>query len=594
MTQVRGPDSPYIQDFSARVSKVLNHYETIDKININGIVVHMKIIHIPEKVMWVVLVIGAIAGAVMIGWQTHKDWKSLPEAERQPVISASAATTEAAKFTTDHFGTDLSSYTHTAILAMAPIPDTFLSQSYLEDEAQTKYRDTYLSAPLIYDVRFFKPEQIEEYEVTLDAYRRDVQTFAQVLPEDTVITDVSEDTAVEAARAYVARVAHVDASKLALHHKEEKKLPGGTVRTITLAWQGSEVDSKYGKGFVTFVLDLRGETVTSFGKSFEYPEPYEREITKSVTMGGIVGLGSMLAWVIMLVAALVVTIRFFIAHIAQWKPALVVTIALSILTTIDFANNYAALLSGYSTVDSMTMYTITALIGLAFAVILTGLMFILPATAGYTLAVSTYRDRIAPLMTLPTTAESRRSYRASILRGYLLGIMFLGFTFALYWVGKAYCGVWSPVNDPMETIGLNSIVPAFTMIVTLGIGAAVTEEVTFRLFGILWLRRITKSTFLAVLFATAVWAFAHTDGSTLPVWFRGVEVFAGGLLFAYFFIRYNILTTMTAHYVHNILLACSLLYFTFGKGQIIPMILIFAMPAIVYAIIELVVAKRGV
>jgi hypothetical protein len=220
-------------------------------------------------------------------------------------------------------------------------------------------------------------------------------------------------------------------------------------------------------------------------------------------------------------------------------------------------------------------------------IVVSSLMFFIPSVAGHTLAVGAYRERIAPLTDLPLTKDIKLAYRLALIRGYLLGILFLGFTLALYWAGETYLGVWYPYGEAEILTGLSSFVPAFTLMLSLGIMAAIMEEVTFRLFGILWISSLTKSTIIGVLVATVVWAFAHTDGSVLPVWFRGSEVLIGGLLFAYFFIRYNILTTIVAHYVHNIIIAGILLLFTFGTAQIMPVILIFFMPAIVYLLVEL-------
>lgn len=285
--------------------------------------------------------------------------------------------------------------------------------------------------------------------------------------------------------------------------------------------------------------------------------------------------------------------RAFTAHKAVWKLPLGVAIVLCVLAVIDFINVYPETRAWYSTIDSMSVYWIFAALISVFAILITSVMFLLPGVAGYTLALEKYRERIAPLLSLPRSPDIKSAYRLALVRGYLLGILFLGFTFALYWVGDTYLGVWYPYGEAGMLSGLGSFVPAFTLMLTLGIMAAITEEVTFRLFGILWISALTKSTVIGVLVATVVWAFAHTDGSVLPVWFRGAEVFVGGLLFAYFFVRYNILTTIVAHYVHNIILACMVLIFTFGTAQLVPALLIFLMPIIAYVCFEVVVNRRG-
>jgi hypothetical protein len=552
----------------------------------------MKYIRIPESYMWAFLVIGALAGTVMIAWQVQTDWNSLPVAEQQAVIGSDKAEVLADEFVREHFSLDTDSYQTVSVLTTTILPDTFLAKSYLTEAEQTTYRDSYLSAISVYYVRFFQAEQIEEYSVTIDAYRGDVIDFSQTLPEEAPIDEVTEADAIEAARQYVAREIETSVENLNVHTKKEETLPGGVERIIVFSWVGSEVDSEYGKGFVTFETVVRGTMVTSFVPLFEYPEPYERELDKSSTIGELVGFGSLFAWVLIIVAALVFMIKSFSAHTAIWKLSLGATLVLGALGVVDFVNQYPEIVTWYSTIDSMAVYWIYAALGSVFVIIITSLMFFVPSVAGNTLAVLKYQDRIAPLTSLPNTEKTKSQYRLALIRGYLLGVLFLGFTLALYWFGEEYLGVWYPYGNSGYFMGLSSFVPAFSLMLSIGLMAAITEEVTFRLFGILWISTLTKSTALGVLIATLVWAFAHTDGAVLPVWFRGAEVLVGGLLFAYFFIRYNILTTIVAHYVHNIIIACIMLLVTFGLPQLIPAILILVAPVIMYVCFEWVVTKK--
>ncbi len=554
----------------------------------------MKHIRISETVMWVFLVVGALAGAAMIGWQMQTEWNQLPPAEQGAVLNERDVDSIAETFMKEHFSLDLTAYEKASVLMSEALPETFLEQSYLSEEERIAYKDMYLGAPTVYYVRFFKPEVIEEYEVTIDAFRGSIVNFSQTLPEETPIVEASESDAIEAARQFVAAKIESAPDALLVHAKEEMKYPGGIERYITFSWQGSELDSTYGKGFVTFDTVVRGTSVVSFRPSFEYPEPYERALDKSSNVGSLVGFGSLIAWIFIVLAALVSMIRAFTAHKAVWKLPLGVAIVFGVLAVIDFINVYPETRAWYSTIDSVSVYWIFAVLISVFAILITSVMFLLPGVAGYTLAIEKYRERIAPLLSLPRSPDIKSAYRLALVRGYLLGILFLGFTYALYWVGDTYLGVWYPYGEAGMLSGLGSFVPAFTLMLTLGIMAAITEEVTFRLFGILWISALTKSTVIGVLVATVVWAFAHTDGSVLPVWFRGAEVFVGGLLFAYFFVRYNILTTIVAHYVHNIILACMVLVFTFGTAQLVPALLIFLMPIIGYVCFEIVVNRRGV
>lgn len=68
--------------------------------------------------------------------------------------------------------------------------------------------------------------------------------------------------------------------------------------------------------------------------------------------------------------------------------------------------------------------------------------------------------------------------------------------------------------------------------------------------------RFIKSAFMAMFLAVFVWAIGHSNYPVFPVYFRGIELVLDGMLWGYFILRYNIATTITAHYLYNTLLDC--------------------------------------
>lgn len=546
-----------------------------------------------ERVMWGVLFVSALAGAVMIGYQTVNDWHSLPESEQRPVIERSEAKRLAQTFLEGHFSLDTGAYQSTQVLTAAVLPDVFLDRAGLTTEEIASYRVDYLSSPIAYSVRFFIPQEIEEYEVLLDAYTGTIIGFKQVLPEDESIPDVPEDESLASAKAFVATWRGIEPEDLRQHSKREERLDDGLVRHISFAWEGTGVESEYGTGFVLFNVEMRSNTVSALSGSYHFPESYERFIDSTSNVGLMIGALSLLAWGFMLVAAFVVTIKAFMAKQAVWKFSLVATVAIGILLVADMVNSYPVLLAEYSTIDATGVFWMFMSIGMGFALLVFAAGFFIPSTAGHTLANVHAPDRFAPLHSLPSTVELRTAYRHSFARGYLLGIALLGLTYALFWLGERYFDVWYLGADTLLFESLSSIMPALTLMVSIGVIAALLEELTFRLFGILWLSKLTKSTLIGVIVATIIWAFAHTDGMVMPLWFRGVEVLIGGILLAYFFIRYNVLTVIVAHYVHNILIAATVLIFMFGTAQMVPAVLIIIAPLLLYAVVELLTPERG-
>jgi ABC-type sulfate transport system permease subunit len=77
--------------------------------------------------------------------------------------------------------------------------------------------------------------------------------------------------------------------------------------------------------------------------------------------------------------------------------------------------------------------------------------------------------------------------------------------------------------------------------------AAISEEGTYRLFGIAFFLKLVRFRFLAVLLPSILWALGHTEYAIYPVYTRLIEVTLLGLVFGYAFLKYGFLTALFAH-----------------------------------------------
>jgi len=139
--------------------------------------------------------------------------------------------------------------------------------------------------------------------------------------------------------------------------------------------------------------------------------------------------------------------------------------------------------------------------------------------------------------------------KKSIFIGYLLALFSLGITSLIYFLGEKYLGVWG-LGDSTIFDNLLTYIPLISL-VSIALYSSISEELVFRLFGISFFKKYIKSTIWAVLITTIIWAVAHSNYPVFPYYFRAIELLIGGLLFGYFFVRYDISTTITAHYIFN-------------------------------------------
>lgn len=145
-------------------------------------------------------------------------------------------------------------------------------------------------------------------------------------------------------------------------------------------------------------------------------------------------------------------------------------------------------------------------------------------------------------------------------RGYLLCLLLLGIQQVLFYIAETKFDMWS-VSDPADS-PLNMLQPG--LFPTLAWVAALSEEATFRLFGIILFKKLVKSDFVAILLPSIIWAAGHTQYPIYPVYTRLIEVSILGIVFGYAFLKFGFFTAIFAHAcMDSILMGMSL--FSLGE-----------------------------
>ncbi|MDD9271332.1 CPBP family intramembrane glutamic endopeptidase [Paenibacillus sp. GCM10023248] len=173
-------------------------------------------------------------------------------------------------------------------------------------------------------------------------------------------------------------------------------------------------------------------------------------------------------------------------------------------------------------------------------------------------------------------------------RGYLLALFILGVQQVLFYTGDVKFDVWA-VNDPTDSV-LNMAEPRFFPLMAWV--AAISEEATYRLLGIMLFKKLFRNNFIAILIPSVIWAASHTQYPIYPVYTRLVEVTIIGLILGYVFLKYGFITAVFAHAcMDSILMGMSL--FSLGHiSDIISGIFYLLLPALVGCFLAWLHGKR--
>lgn len=138
----------------------------------------------------------------------------------------------------------------------------------------------------------------------------------------------------------------------------------------------------------------------------------------------------------------------------------------------------------------------------------------------------------------------------SMKLGYLWACILLGVQSLIFIVLNLTLHTWSTTDASQSPY--NMLYPwLFPLMAWF---AGISEEAVYRLFGIRMVKKIVRSTFVASLITSIIWALGHTLYPIYPVISRPIELVIIGLLFSYIFLRYGYLTSVFAHVVFNSIL----------------------------------------
>jgi hypothetical protein len=399
-------------------------------------------------------------------------------------------------------------------------------------------------------MRWFEPGEKEEWQVRV-AVDGTVVGLAHLVEEAAAGSDLEQDSAQVIAEAFVADRGW-DLETLEMVEASSEKLDNRTDHHFSwektgssVAWQPDEDET--GTGSVRVLVDLQGDEVGRYRHYMHVPEDFQRDLEGAGSMGTVLAVGSLALTLVLLLAALGVTIVRYRADDIRWGPALRVAALVSLLMVVQGVLLWPNAKFNYATEIDWVAFIGLLLIGLLVVGVIYGVWVLFTAAAGESLARETFPDSLTGYEDAARGRLLSPSVAVASLRGYALGFLILGYLTVFYVLARKYFGAWLPAEGPYSEI-FNSYLP-FLAPLTVSLVAALTEELTYRLFGISLFKKYLKSTAVALLIPAVIWAFAHSNYPVFPVYMRGIELPIGGLIFGVGFLRLGLLACVIAHFV---------------------------------------------
>jgi membrane protease YdiL (CAAX protease family) len=484
-------------------------------------------------VLWVVLgVLGALFAYKYF-------FRAFPEASVNFQVSREEALARAQKFVSG-LGEDVGGYQSAIVFN---VDDN--AKVYLERQLGLQQANHLMSSELniwFWDVRFFKPQQEEEFKVR-------VSPAGQIAGYDYKIEEARAGPALDrvaaqsAAQDYLHAKLGLDLSAWDLLAEEANSTKRPNRLDWSFTWEKHGFRAKDAP--YRLKVSLQGDRIGGSEEFLKVPEAWERSYQRLRSGNNTLALVFTLPYLLLLGIAVWMAIQFTKSGKTVWGPAIKLGLLAAILLFLQSLNDWPLWGAGYNTKESYSSFVLLQIgraLLLAAASALT-ITLVLPSAEPLYRSSQPSQLRLGQVFTR-RGLRSKEFFSASVV-GLCLAAAHIGFIVAFY-LAATYLGAWAP----QEVNYSDSVNTAFPWIsgVAIGLLASLNEEFTFRLFAIPFFMRVTRSRWIAVIVPAFLWGFLHSNYPQEPAYIRGIEIGIIGIVAGMVMLRWGIVATLIWHY----------------------------------------------
>jgi len=496
------------------------------------------------------LMLWVLAGIVGVLFAYKYYLQAFPEASVNFQISREEALQRAKDFV-GGLGENVSGYRTSIVF---DVDDN--AKTYLERELGLKQANQLMSSELnvwYWNVRFFRPEQQEEFRVH-------VNTAGQVVGYDHEIEENRAGASLDLAAAqtiaqnfFTAKLGHnASGWNLLPEQASSKKLPKRTDWSFTWEKTGFRAkDAPY-----RLEVSVQGDRVGGSAEFLKVPEAWERDFKKLRSVNDVLALIFTVPYLVGIALAVRLGIQLTQRGQTAWRGAILLGLVVTALVFAQGLNDWPLWGAGYDTTQSYGSFlalklALALLLAVAEALTIT---LVLPAAEPLYRASQPSRMRLSAALTVRGW-RSKEFFSAAVV-GISLAAVHVGYVVAFY-VFAGRFGAWAPQELNYQE-SVNTLFPWISG-AAIGLLASTNEEFTFRLFAIPYLQRLTGSRWIAVIVPAFLWSFLHSNYPQEPPYARGIEIGLMGIVAGLVMLRWGILATLIWHYTVDAVLVGLLL-----------------------------------
>ena len=419
------------------------------------------------------------------------------------------------------------------------------AKTYLERELGLQQSNQLMSSQLniwYWDVRFFRPQQEEEFHVRVNPAGQTVG-YEHKIPEARAGPSLDRNAAQAATETFLKTKVGVDLSAWESLPEEanSKKHPSRTDWSFTWEKRGFRAkDAPY-----RLQASLEGDRPGASAEYLQVPETWKRSFARLRSGNDTLALVFIVPYLLLLGIAVWLAIRLTRQGQTAWRAAISLGAVVAALLFLQNINYWPLWSASYDTTNPWATFIFERLALAVVGAIATALTITLVLPAGEPLYRASQPDRLQLYKTLSLRGLRSKEFFSAAVVGLSMAAAHIGYVVAFYIVARRF-GAWAPQEINYEE-SVNTLFPWISG-AAIGLLASTNEEFTFRLFAIPFFRRVTGSKWIAVIVPAFLWSFLHANYPQEPPYIRGIEIGLFGIVAGLMMLRWGILATLIWHY----------------------------------------------
>jgi len=485
------------------------------------------------------LILWVLAGVVGLWYAQRHFFEAFPEASVNFKVTRGEALERARNFV-ESLGISTAAYRSVIVFGVNDDAKT-----YLERQVGLKEANRLMAAEVNvwnWEVRFFKPEQEEEFRVSVSP-EGNVTGYVHKVPEAQAGAQLARDAAQQTAQNFLTAKLGQAAADWDFLPEQANSATKPNRLDWSFTWERHGFKAKDAPERLT--IGLNGADVGFAHEALKVPEQWERDYRHLRSTNEFYNTVAIVPYLLLLCGVLWYGVQLTRRGQTSWRLALQLGVIVAVLLTAMQLNRWPLEVFDYNTESSYGSFTITQILGALLFGVASALTvsLVLPGGEPFYRAAKPHFLRLKKALTW--RGLRTKEFFSSVVVGLSLAGAHMGFLVAFYLIANRF-GAWSPQEVNYE----DSVSTAIPWIggIAIGLLAATSEEFLFRLFAIPFLQKFMKSNVLAVILPAFSWGFLHTAYPNEPPYIRGLEVGLIGIAAGLVMLRWGILATLVWHY----------------------------------------------